>query len=67
MWKVYLTLFVITTIISYLWVRGINKMKNEHPDYKGEDFLKFNDDEKENKIHKRHSRKTRTSNQQKNG
>jgi hypothetical protein len=52
MWKVYLTMFVITGIISYLWVRGIDNMKKNHPDYKGEDFLKLNDDEKENSIHK---------------
>jgi hypothetical protein len=52
MWKVYLTMFVISGIISYLWVRGIDKMKNEHPDYKGDDFLKLKDDEKENNIHK---------------
>lgn len=52
MWKVYLTMFVISAIISYLWVRGIDKMKDEHPDYKGDDFLNFKDDEKENNIHK---------------
>ena len=48
MWKVYLVMFVITAIISYLWVQGIDNMKNEHSDYKGEDFLNFEDDEKEN-------------------
>jgi hypothetical protein len=26
-------------ILSILWVRGIDYMKNHHPDYKGEDFL----------------------------
>jgi hypothetical protein len=52
MWKVYLTMFVISGIISYLWVRGIDNMKKNHPDYKGDDFLKLNDDEKENSIHK---------------
>jgi hypothetical protein len=52
MWKVYLTMFVITGIISYLWVQGIDNMKKNNPDYKGDDFLKLNDDEKENNIHK---------------
>jgi hypothetical protein len=52
MWKVYLTMFIISAIISYLWVRGIDKMKNEHPDYKGDDFLNFKDDEKENNDNK---------------
>ena len=40
-------MFVITAIISYLWVRGISKMKDEHPNYKGDDFLKLEDDEKD--------------------
>ena len=52
MWKIYLVMFVITAIISYLWVRGIDKMEQEHPDYKGDDFLNFEDNEKENSIHK---------------
>jgi len=52
MWKVYLVMFVITAIISYLWVRGIDNMKNQHPDYKGNDFLNFEDDEKENNNNK---------------
>jgi hypothetical protein len=39
MWKVYLLEFIITLVISILWVRGIDKMANEHPDYKGDDFL----------------------------
>jgi len=53
--KIYMARFLITLvisgIISYLWVRGINKMKDEHPDYKGDDFLNFKKDEKD-KIHK---------------
>jgi hypothetical protein len=47
----FLITLVISGIISYLWVRGINKMKDEHPDYKGDDFLNFKKDEKD-KIHK---------------
>ena len=41
MWKVYLLMFFITVIISYLWVIGIDNMKKNHPDYKSEDFLNF--------------------------
>jgi len=52
MWKVYLVMFVITALISYLWVQGIDNMKNQHPDYKGNDFLNFEDDEKENNNNK---------------
>ena len=47
MWKVYLLMFFITVIISYLWVRGIDNMKKNHPDYKGEDFLNWNDEDKD--------------------
>lgn len=31
--------FILVVIISILWVRGIDKMKDKYPDYKGEDFL----------------------------
>ena len=39
MWKVFLLMFVVIGFISYLWVRGIDYMKENHPDYKGDDFL----------------------------
>ena len=29
---------VIAGVISLLWVEGIDYMKENHPDYKGEDF-----------------------------
>jgi hypothetical protein len=44
MWKIYLLEFIITVIISILWARGIDKMTHEHPDYKGDDFLNWDDD-----------------------
>jgi hypothetical protein len=31
--------FVIAIIISILWVKGIDNMKNNHPDYKGKDLF----------------------------
>ena len=34
-----LIIFVITLPISYLWVRGIDYMQENHPDYKGDDFI----------------------------
>jgi len=40
--------------ISYLWVRGIDNIKKNHPNYKGHDFLNWdgkNDDWDDNKIH----------------
>jgi hypothetical protein len=41
-------MFCITAVISWLWVTGIDNMKKNHPDYKGEDFLDWEDDEYEN-------------------
>jgi len=39
--------FIIVFVVSLLWVRGIDKMKKEDPDYKGDDFLKLEDEEKD--------------------
>ena len=49
MWKVYVLMFVVVSIISYFWVRGIDYMKENHPDYKGEDlFGDFDENDKDN-------------------
>ena len=40
---VFLIFFLIMLPISYLWVRGIDYMKKNHPDYKGGDFLDWDD------------------------
>jgi hypothetical protein len=37
--------FVLAAIISFFWVRGIDNMKENYPDYKGEDFLNCEEDE----------------------
>ena len=39
-------MFVVVAIISYFWVRGIDYMKENHPNYKGEDFLNWDEDDK---------------------
>jgi hypothetical protein len=39
-------MFVVVAIISYLWVIGIDYMKENHPDYKGDDFLNLDEDDK---------------------
>ena len=36
---VFFFMFIFTALISWLWVSGIDNMKKNHPDYKGEDFL----------------------------
>ena len=52
MWKVFLLMFIVVAIISYFWVRAIDYMKENHPDYKGEDFLNWDkDEEDENNIY----------------
>ena len=33
--------FGLAAIISFFWVRGIDYMQKNHPDYKGEDFLNW--------------------------
>ena len=38
--------FILATIVSYFWVRGIDYMKENHPDYKGEDFLNWDEEDK---------------------
>lgn len=49
--------FGILSVVSFFWVRGISNMKKNHPDYKGEDFLNWDNKEKkdnywdDNKIH----------------
>jgi hypothetical protein len=49
MWKVYTLMFIVVAIISYLWVRGIDYMKENHPDYKGDDlFGPFDENDKDN-------------------
>jgi hypothetical protein len=34
--------FILSAIVATFWVHGIDHMKENHPDYKGEDF--FGDD-----------------------
>ena len=41
---VVLFMLLFTGIISWLWVRGIDYMKTNHPNYKGEDFLDWGND-----------------------
>jgi len=43
-----LIVICIAALISWVWVKGIDNMKNNHPDYKGKDFLDWEDDEYEN-------------------
>jgi hypothetical protein len=46
-----------TLLLAWAWVRGIDNMKDNHPEYKGEDFLNvkgdtpLQDDEWDNSHH----------------
>jgi len=42
----------LSAIIAFFWVRGIDYMKENHPDYKGEDLFGLWDDEKDDKENK---------------
>ena len=39
MWYGILFTLILSSIIAFFWVRGITKMMEEHPDYKGEDLF----------------------------
>jgi len=36
--------FIMAAIVSFFWIRGIDYMQENHPDYKGEDFLNYDND-----------------------
>jgi hypothetical protein len=36
---VFLIMFIVVGLISWSWVEGIDYMKENHPDYNGEDFF----------------------------
>ena len=40
-------MFVVVGLISWRWVVGIDYMQKNHPDYKGEDFLDWGDEDNE--------------------
>ena len=46
-------------LLAWAWVRGINNMKDDHPDYKGEDFLDWGDDEEDKDNNDNRSRSTK--------
>lgn len=45
---IYAITFTIIASLVWLWVGGIDFMRKNHPDYKGEDFLNW--DQEINKI-----------------
>ena len=55
--KVTILMVTFIAILAWAWVRGIDEMTKNHPDYKGEDFLNikgdvpWKDDEWDNDHH----------------
>lgn len=47
MWRVYLLMFVVVLVVSILMVNGITQMHKNHPNYKGEDWLDWDNDEED--------------------
>lgn len=52
--------FVISSIIAFFWVRGIDYMKENHPDYKGEDFLNWGEEEIDDEFSKQSKQNNKT-------
>ena len=42
--------FLLAAFVAFFWVRGIDYMKENHPNYKGDDLFGKFDDEDENHI-----------------
>jgi hypothetical protein len=45
---VFLIMGLVVGIISWRWVVGIDYMQKNHPDYKADDWLNWNNDKEEN-------------------
>ena len=43
-------ILAIAGTIAWLWAGGLDYMQKEHPNYKGEDFLNWKDNNKEEDI-----------------
>jgi hypothetical protein len=39
-------MFFISSSIAIIWMNGVDKISKQHPDYKGEDFLELDEDDK---------------------
>ena len=49
MWQVYVGMAVVVLVVTFFWVSGIDYMRQNHPDYKGDqDGFNFDDKEEEN-------------------
>ncbi len=44
--EIILFILALSGVLAWLWVKGIDHMKEKHPEYKGDDFLDWTEDEK---------------------
>lgn len=57
MFGIVLFIIVFSAFLSWAWVKGISNMKENHPDYTGDDFLNTSagrdhwDEWDDNKVH----------------
>ena len=51
MFVVVLVMVIVTALISWSWVNGIDYMKENHPDYKGMDLFGEDEEEWDNNSH----------------
>lgn len=42
--------FFISIFVAFIWANGIHKMDENHPDYKGDDFLDWDNNHTENEF-----------------
>jgi hypothetical protein len=47
MFGLFILILAFSGTITWLWVGGIDYMKKNHPDYKGEDYLNWDIDEQD--------------------
>ena len=46
----FIIILVLIVVAAIGWASGINKMQEEHPEYKGEDFLDWDNNHTENNF-----------------
>jgi len=44
---IFFIVFTVSVIVAVIWVNGIHQMKEYHSDYKGEDFLDWDETKKD--------------------
>jgi len=56
---------VLSAIIAFFWVRGIDNMQKNYPDYKGEDFLNWNEEDLDDEFSRQSKKNNKKENDKK--